>query len=374
MNLKVMTGAVMLAAFASCSTEPAVTDNSKTPEARFLEAQLKNVPKFGFMIGHHDDPVYGIGWEGDSARSDIKSVCGDYPAVMSFDLGRIELGGEMNLDKVPFDRIRKETVAQYERGGIVSFSWHADNPLTGKDSWDVSDSTVVKSVLPGGANHEKFMGWLDAVADFFNSIRTADGVKVPVLFRPWHEHTGSWFWWGQNLCSADEYKRLWEMTYSRMQEKGASQLLYAYSPGTEPQDSAAYLERYPGDSIIDLIGVDGYQFDRDAYLKSMNGVLRVMQQVSVSHQKPMAVTETGYETIPDSVWWTQTLLPLAEKYPVSYVLFWRNARERENHFYAPYPGHASEADFVKFYESPKTLFLNDFNKINFNNTNENEEL
>ena len=115
MNLKVMTGAVMLAAFASCSTEPAVTDNSKTPEARFLEAQLKNVPKFGFMIGHHDDPVYGIGWEGDSARSDIKSVCGDYPAVMSFDLGRIELGGEMNLDKVPFDRIRKETVAQYER-------------------------------------------------------------------------------------------------------------------------------------------------------------------------------------------------------------------------------------------------------------------
>ena len=66
--------------------------------------------------------------------------------------------------------------------------------------------------------------------------------------------------------------------------------------------------------------------------------------------------------------------PFAEKYPVSYVLFWRNARERENHFYAPYPGHASEADFVKFYESPKTLFLNDFNKINFNNTNENEEL
>lgn len=54
---------------------------------------------------------------------------------------------------------------------------------------DVSDSTVVKSVLPGGVNHDKFMGWLDKVADYLNSIQTPEGVKVPVLFRPWHEHT-----------------------------------------------------------------------------------------------------------------------------------------------------------------------------------------
>ena len=211
-NLKTITGVMLWAAFSSCSSGPAGTDNSKTPEARFLQTKLEKVPGYGFMVGHHDDPVYGIGWDGDENRSDIKSVCGDYPAVMSFDLGRIELGGDRNLDKVPFERIRKETVAQYERGGVVSFSWHADNPVTGKDTWDVSDSTVVKSVLPGGVNHEKFLGWLDKVADFFNSIQTSEGVKVPVLFRPWHEHTGSWFWWGEKLCTADEYKTLWRMT------------------------------------------------------------------------------------------------------------------------------------------------------------------
>ena len=94
---------------------------------------------------------------------------------MSFDLGHIELGDSVNLDKVSFDRIRREAVAQYERGGMVSFSWHLDNPLTGKDTWDVSDSTVVSSVLPGGANHEKFITWLDRAADYMNSIRTADG-------------------------------------------------------------------------------------------------------------------------------------------------------------------------------------------------------
>ena len=53
---------------------------------------LKKIPSKGIMLGHHDDTVYGIGWEGEEGRSDVKSVCGDYPAVISFDLGELELG------------------------------------------------------------------------------------------------------------------------------------------------------------------------------------------------------------------------------------------------------------------------------------------
>ena len=343
--------------------------NFRTPEASAMLETLTTLPEQGvFMFGHHDDPVYGIGWDGDSARSDVKSVCGDYPAIMSFDLGRMEIWGDRNLDNVSLDRIRKETVAQYQRGGMVSFSWHTDNPLTGKDTWDVSDSTVVKSILPGGANHDKFIGWIDKVADYLNSIQTSEGIKVPVLFRPWHEHTGSWFWWGQNLCTTDEYKALWQMTYNRMKEKGADQLLWAYSPGTEPNDSTEYLERYPGDSIVDLIGVDIYQYgDNESYQQNLDKSLQILTQVSRAHGKAMAITETGYETIPDSTWWTQTLLPVIEKYPISYVLVWRNAREKENHFYAPYPGQVSEKDFIKFYENPKTVFVGDMKSIVKNN-------
>lgn len=153
------------------------------------------------------------------------------------------------------------------------------------------------------------------------------------------------------------------MTYERMQEKGATQLLYAYSPGTEPKDSTEYLERYPGDDIIDLIGVDAYQFDREAYVKSLDNMLAIMTQVGKAHQKAIAVTETGYETIPDSLWWTQTLMPVIEKYPISYVLVWRNARERENHYYAPYPGHPSATDFVSFYNDSRTLFARDMKNL-----------
>lgn len=176
----------------SLTANKSAVGSTRSPEAEKMIETLKALPQQGlFMFGHHDSPVYGIGWDGDPDRSDVKSVCGDYPAVMSFDLGRMEIWGDKNLDNVSLDRIRKEAVAQYQRGGMVSFSWHADNPLTEGDTWDVSDSTVVKSVLPGGKQHAKFIGWLDKIADYLNSIRTPEGIKVPVIFRPWHEHTGS---------------------------------------------------------------------------------------------------------------------------------------------------------------------------------------
>lgn len=359
--------ALALGTFIACGQAQKTSKNETLPkhtqETCNLLANLKKVSSRGIMFGHHDDTVYGIGWEGDEGRSDVQSVCGDYPAVISFDLGELELGGDANLDKVSFDKLRKEIINQYQRGGMVSLSWHARNPLTGGDAWDVKDTTVVKSILPGGANHEKFSGWLDKVAGFINSLQTAEGVKVPVLFRPWHEHTGSWFWWGEKLCTPDDYKTLWHMTVDSLQAKGVDNALYAYSPGTEPKDTTEYLKKYPGDEYIDVIGFDTYQFDRDAFLAGLDRSLSIVDSIAQTHHKVIAVTEAGYEGIPDAKWWTGTLLPALEKYPVAYVLVWRNARERVTHFYAPYPGQASADNFVEFYNHPKTLFAADVNSL-----------
>ena len=289
----------------------------------------------------------------------IEESIGDDFLLKLDDVASIGLGGEANLDKVAFDTLRKEIVNQYLRGGMVSLSWHARNPKTGGDAWDVTDTTVVKSILPGGECHQKFAGWLGSVASFINSLQTADGVKVPVLFRPWHEHTGSWFWWGEKLCTPEDYKELWHMTVDTLRAKGVDNVLFAYSPGSEPRDTTEYLRRYPGDDLIDLIGFDTYQFNRDVYLEGLNRSLAIVDSIGKAHDKVIAVTETGYEGIPDAKWWTGTLLPALEKYPVAYVLVWRNAREKVTHFYAPYPGQASEADFVEFYKNPKTLFAGD---------------
>ena len=363
----------------SCQTRNANTfaDSGRTIPTENLLANLKILgDSAGYMFGHHDDVLYGIGWVGDSARSDVKSVTGDYPALLSFDLGHLELGDTVSLDGVSFNRMREEIQRHFERGGMITLSWHLNNPLTGGTAW-INDSTgerrlnTVEAVLEGGKVHEKFLTWLDRMADFLNSLETTDGVRIPVLFRPWHEHTGSWFWWGQELCTADQYKALWRLSIERLKENGVVNALYAYSPGTEnggnPQK---YMERYPGDDIIDLLGLDCYCFaptgDAAAvakYAQMLDTQLGMVCQLAKEQGKAVALTETGYEGIKTADWWTHTLMPVLDKHPISYVLVWRNAHDKPGHFFAPYPGHPSAPDFVEFYNHPKSLFLHDVNGL-----------
>ena len=361
-----------------------LADSGRTQRTENLLENLKAIgDSTVYLFGHHDDTVYGIGWEADYSndstihlRSDVKSVCNDYPALLSFDLGHIELGDSLNLDGVPFQRIRQEILAHYDRGGMITLSWHVNNPLSGSTSW-VADSLkstetkTVAAVLEGGEKHEVFLSWLARVADFLNSLETPYGVKVPVLFRPWHEHTGSWFWWGQEHCTPEQYKALWQLTTSRLKDKGVVNALYAYSPGTEPDgNEAKYMERYPGDDVIDLIGLDCYCWAPEAdttqitsYATTLDKNLGMVCAIAKKHQKAVALTETGYECLKKKDWWTATLAPILERHPISYVLVWRNAHNRENHFFAPYPGQQSASDFIRFYNDKRTLFLQDLNGL-----------
>ena len=361
--------------------------SGRTQRTENLLTNLKEQAKKGYMYGHQDDPVYGVGWVGDENRSDVKSVCNDYPAVMGFDLGHLELGDSVNLDGVPFSRMRKEIINQFERGGVVTLSWHLDNPLTGGTAWvnggekAEQEKQTVASVLEGGENHEIFLTWLDRVANFLNSLQTSYGVKVPVLFRPWHEHTGSWFWWGQNLCSIEQYKALWVLTENRLKEDGVTNALFAYSPGSEyGEHEEMYLERYPGDEYIDVIGFDHYCTAQEGdtlglkkYTEQLEILLTTLCCVAEKHGKVPAITETGYESVKCDNWWTAYLQPACDKFPIAYVLTWRNAHDKPGHLYAPYPGQQSAEDFVAFYNADKTLFVQDLNGLYLEKTSKAEE-
>src|SRR5690606_35619646 len=158
-----------------------------------------------------DDLAYGAHWRYEPGRSDVKEVTGDYPAVYGWDIGHLELGGDKNLDGVPFERMKAFIREGYERGGIITISWHNRNPLNGGTAWDTLAGTV-RSILPGGEKHGLYTQWRDGVADFMMFLKGPGGELIPVLFRPYHELTGSWFWWGRNLCTAEEYKTLWRFT------------------------------------------------------------------------------------------------------------------------------------------------------------------
>ncbi len=361
MTLKPITIIVALAAMISCSGPQ---ESAQTPADALMDRLTELVEDGKIMYGHQDDLMYGHSWklEDDASefvQSDVYAVCGKYPAVYGMDLGGIEMGWTHNLDDNDFDNMRAAAVAHYERGGVVTFSWHPRNPLTGGDSWDVTSDQVVASILPGGEKYEYFMTWLEKAADFLESVRTVDGEPVPFIWRPWHEHTGSWFWWGQDLCTTEQYKALWKLTYDYMVgERGMTNLVWAYSPGAGGLNHEIFAERYPGDEIVDMVGFDCYQYGDDAsYIWDMKNALKVTDKFARKHGKLMAVTETGYEGVKCAEWWTSVLYEAVKDYPVSYVLTWRNACDKPTHFYAPYPEHESAEDFKAFSALEKVTLL-----------------
>jgi mannan endo-1,4-beta-mannosidase len=315
------------------------------------------------MFGHHDDPVYGHTWVGDEGRSDILEIVGDYPAVMSWDLGGMELGDSLNLDGVPFERMRREVVAQDARGGINTFSWHLRNAVNGGDSWDLSDSLVVHKIATEAAATERYRQQLHNVAAFFNSLTDAQGNKIGVIFRPWHEHTGSWFWWGKDFSSVEDYNFLWHEMRRVFDADGVSNVLWAYSPDRVSNEEQ-YMERYPGDEYVDILGIDIYHFNgndgTETYRKAVTDGLKIVTDLATKHNKIPALTETGLESVAISDWYTSIFLPLLKASPaVSYTVVWRNAHNKPEHFYAPYKGHASEDSFKAFYNDSTTLFAKD---------------
>src|SRR6185436_6585270 len=138
-------------------------DKKATKETANLYRNLKKTIQKGILFGHQDDLAYGVNWKYEKNRSDIKDVTGDYPAVYGWELGRIEIDQAMNLDSVPFDRMKQFIRDGYERGGVITISWHLNNPLTGKSAWDPAPGTVT-SILPGGQKHELYKSWLDKCA------------------------------------------------------------------------------------------------------------------------------------------------------------------------------------------------------------------
>ena len=350
----ILTTAMILAA--SCTHQEGRFDENTSA----LMARLQdNIDKGVMMYGHQDDLMYGHTWrvdqdEAEFLRSDVMEVCGKYPAVYGLDLGGIELGSEQNLDDNYFAAMRASAIAHHQRGGVVTFSWHPRNPLTEGDAWDVSSKEVVASILEGGSRHDLFIGWLGRVADYIESFKTSDGQMVPIIFRPWHEHTGSWFWWGRDLCSVEEYKALWKMTFDYLSgERGLRNLIWSYSPGAGGVTEEIYMERWPGDEMVDMIGIDCYQYSTsEVFIADLANALDIMKKISAENGKMMAVTEAGYEGIPQADWWTGTLYEALKDYPLAYVLTWRNACDKPEHFYAPFPGHLSADDFKAFAAMP----------------------
>lgn len=336
-----------------------LVDQNATVKTVALYENMKKTLKKGIMIGHQDDAAYGHNWYGKSGASDVKDVTGDYPAISGWELGHIEIGAERNLDSIYFTDMKRLIREVYERGAINTISWHSDNIASGKTAWDCSQDTVVRSILKGGVNHEKFLVYLDRLAAFFLDLKDKNGDPIPVIFRMYHEHTGGWFWWGAKQCTPNEYNELFRMTVKYLRDtKGVHNLLYAFSPA-DVSTEEEFLLRYPGDEWVDIVGFDTYALaedkDFETYRLKMNAGLSVITQYATKTNKIPIMAETGLEGVKLNNYFTSILAPILQPYKISYILFWRNAFNNHHHFYVPYLGHPAADDFKNFANS--THFL-----------------
>jgi mannan endo-1,4-beta-mannosidase len=293
------------------------------------------------MYGHQDDLMTGHMHWFEPGRSDTKETVGDYPAVAGFELGEVELGGELSLDSVAFINIADRVRWFNKQGGVITVSWHCINPITSRwpgikepngagSAWDVemlsADSLdAVRSVLPGGCNHAMFNQWLTRLGKFFLTWRDEKGTLIPFVFRPLHEHSGNFFWWGTNRCSAEEYSALWRYIVDFLRNMGLHNILYAYNTD-KIYSSEEYLTGYPGDDYIDLVTIDWYG-QGEEFNKNVDKALTFVTQIAMQKHKLYALSECA----PISV----DLQKILAKYKPSYVLTWRHAPARGGRIFVP---------------------------------------
>lgn len=316
----------------------------------------------------------------DGTESDVKNICGKQPAVVGIDTLSF-LGYEGNMT----DLIK--TVKNLHRQGcIITLSSHMPNfSLGGEDYYDyspnITEGDCAHRIMEGGDLNPKYLRFLDKIAEFAGKCVDIEGNKIPMIFRPFHESNGSWFWWGEEYIADTHFIELFRYTVDYLlDKKGIDNFLICYSPNGPIESKKQYLERYPGDDIVDVMGVDFYHdhpHKGDGYASILTNTLDNLAECAKEHFKIPVFAETGYRTFSDAAdgsyyeglapegnlvktWFTDTLDTIMGSEggkAMAYMLCWANFSDLQ--FWVPYVKdgfrHEMTDDFTTFIEDDRVV-------------------
>ncbi|MBN2743857.1 MAG: hypothetical protein JXR39_08180 [Marinilabiliaceae bacterium] len=312
----------------------------------------------------------------DLSRSDCKDITGSHPAFIESDFMWYEQDSAFQT---------KDILAMkqaYERGAVLAYCWH----LRGPDSQSfyardketnkfTADSLLVKNILSNSNRNENpSLNWLLTRLDSM-VIPVFNQLSFPLIFRPFHEMNGDWFWWGRDNCTPDEYIRLFRLTIDYLREKGIRNMLVAWAP-----DKTADFRYYPGDAYTDIMGLDIYEPGIMHYSTHDLMIENISKMVDYADKtgKVVAITETGlrkdddgnfrFPDIHPDFWTNYVLKPILSTKKtrrIAWIMSWYGADwrgDQSTEAYIPYLGmqrpNADKAieDFKAFYQHPATLF------------------
>lgn len=342
-------------------------DNKATIQTKNLYANLLKLKGSKILFGQHDDPVVGANRRRGIKGSDIYDIVNDYPAVYGFDLGYLEGDKGKNYSAESFDKIRTYIKEVYGRGGIVTLSWHLNNPVIPTEGVKSKlAKNTITSIFTDPSIKKRYNAWLDKVAAYISSLKSENGTLIPVLFRPFHENNGDWFWWGGVNSSNEDYVKLWKYTVDYLRNaKKVHNIIYVYSTD-KFSTSDAYFKKYPGDDYVDILGFDCYDAESNYPQNKMKGQLRSMVKIlsgeAKKRKKLFALTETGFKQMPITDWWTNTLMASIKGTDISYIMLWGNYNTK--FYWSVFKGQKSEQDFKAFSKAPQMIFQSELSRLN----------
>jgi mannan endo-1,4-beta-mannosidase len=344
--------------------ELTLVDANATPETKALYANLWAIRDKGWIFGHQNDLINGRKWQYDEGGSDTKAVCGDYPGLFGVDVASFMDGREDTSENPVKVRTIKEA---YDRGMVIMACMHLNNPYNDAAYADKKynqDRPVSHILEEGSETNRKFNVWMDRLAALAKSLKGSDGVQIPMILRPFHEHGNDWSWWGNTACTQTEYIDLWRLLVDGMKSRGVHNFIYAISPQMDGQKiEDDFLFRWPGDNYVDFIGMDCYQgINNNVFVNN----LKVLSALSTKKKKPAGVTETGVQGFQVADYWvTNIAAPMAGR-KMSLLATWSNKYDpigSGNHYFSVFPGHVSVESFLTMYKRSDTYFCNDLPKM-----------
>ncbi|WP_310829685.1 glycosyl hydrolase [Paenibacillus pedocola] len=239
------------ASFRSLVMEPA--DTALAPPAKSLLKKLYSLQGKGIISGQHDyleSP--------DEYSNKLKNTGGFYPGLHGYELGAISNQTEAVIAGQR-QAVVDSAVRWHKAGGIVTMSYHANLPGTAPAwsnvSMSLSEADFARYITPGTVQYTALLADLDKTA---LSLQQLSNAGVPVLWRPYHEMNGGWFWWGQK----SRFSELWNLMFERYTEvHGLHNLLWVWSPNAKNQWSGEPADYYPGAGRVDVLALDIYDGD-----------------------------------------------------------------------------------------------------------------
>lgn len=265
---------------------PPVNENA-SPEARQLLEYLYSISGKKIIAGHQNY----VG-QFNTYPERVKELTGKLPEIWGCDFINYYMNGNP-------EAIVKEAYKKYQEGYIITMMWHQGRPLDDPPfGWKESIQNKLNAeqwkelTTPGTPLYNKWLRMVDTVATYLKALQI---LGVPVLWRPYHEMNGIWFWWG-NKKGKDGFVKLWKMMYDRyVNHFKLNNLIWVWdanSPRDLKNDEAyAFKEFFPGLNYVDVLATDVYHYD---YKQSAYDDL-----VKLSGGKPVALGEVGSVPSPE---------------------------------------------------------------------------